>query len=77
MFSPSTSGDSANILRAAEEAKRRGMKVVGFLGKSGGQVLELCDVAVIPPATDSARIQELHMLTLHAIIEAVEKELGH
>jgi len=73
----STSGSSQNIVRAAEAARQRGMKVVGFLGKAGGDVRALCDVVIIAPGADSARVQELHMLTLHAVIEAVEKELGH
>jgi D-sedoheptulose 7-phosphate isomerase len=73
----STSGNSPNIVKAAEEAKRKGVRVVGFLGKTGGETLALCDVAIIPPGDDGARIQEIHMLVLHAVIEAVEKELGH
>jgi D-sedoheptulose 7-phosphate isomerase len=73
----STSGNSPNMLRAAEAAHKRGMKVVGFLGNAGGEVRALCDVVIIPSGADSARVQELHMLTLHAVIEAVEKELGH
>lgn len=73
----STSGNSPNIVRAAEVGKARGLKVVGFLGGSGGEVAKYSDVVVIPPGTDTARIQELHMLALHAVIEAVEKELGH
>ncbi len=71
----STSGNSASIVMAAEAAKRRGMIVFGCLGKGGGEVLPLCDIALLAPGGRSDRIQELHMLALHAIIEAVEEEM--
>lgn len=73
----STSGDSPSIVRAAEAAHRNGMKVVGLLGKGGGAVLPLCDEGLVFPGETSDRIQELHMLSLHALIEAAEKGLGH
>jgi D-sedoheptulose 7-phosphate isomerase len=72
-----TSGNSANLIRAAEAAKKNQCKVIGFLGKGGGQLRPLCDIAVIAPGETSDRIQELHMFALHAIIEAVEIELGY
>lgn len=77
LFVLSTSGNSPNIIEAAKVAKAKSMKVVGFLGRDGGAVKVLCDVVIIPPGEGSDRIQELHMLALHALIEAVEKELGH
>lgn len=77
LFILSTSGNSPNIVKAAEAAKASGVSVVGFLGKGGGQVRELCDVIVHAPGETSDRIQELHMLALHILIEAVEAELGH
>jgi len=70
-----TSGNSPSILEAARSAKDRKMKVVGFLGKGGGEVLSLCDVSLVAPGATSDRIQELHMLCLHIIIEAVEAEM--
>ena len=73
----STSGGSSNILEAARSAREKGVHVVGFLGKGGGEVLPFCDVALVAPGETSDRIQELHMLCLHIVIEAVEKELGH
>jgi D-sedoheptulose 7-phosphate isomerase len=72
----STSGRSPNLLRAAEAAKRRGVRVYGFLGKGGGELLPLCDRVVLAPGETSDRIQELHMLALHALIEAVEARLA-
>ena len=76
LFVLSTSGMSQNLVRAAKAGKVRAMKVIGFLGRDGGELLSLCDVAVVAPGATSDRIQELHMLALHALIEAVEKELG-
>ena len=72
----STSGESPNILRALEEARARGVKTIGLLGKGGGRALSLSDVAiVVPNATTSDRIQEIHIMVLHAVIEAVERRL--
>lgn len=72
----STSGQSRNLVLAAEAAQAKGMRVLGFLGKGGGSTLASCDIAWVAPGETSDRIQELHMLVLHAIIEAVEKNLG-
>jgi len=72
----STSGGSPNILRALEKARAKGLKTVGLLGKGGGKALPLCDVAIVVPlATTSDRIQEVHIKVLHIAIEAVERAL--
>jgi D-sedoheptulose 7-phosphate isomerase len=71
----STSGNSPNLLRAAEEARRRGVTTVGLLGKGGGSLLPLCDVPIIVPGSTSDRIQELHIKIIHIVIETVEREL--
>jgi D-sedoheptulose 7-phosphate isomerase len=71
----STSGNSPSIVKAAEAAKARGMIIVGCLGKDGGAVRPLCDIVLLAHGARSDRIQELHMLALHAIIEAVEQEM--
>ncbi len=71
-----TSGNSPNILAACEAARERGVSVVGLLGKGGGAVKDLCDVAlVVPQATTSDRIQEIHIKVLHTVIEAVERRM--
>lgn len=72
----STSGNSPNLLRAAEAGHRVGALVVGFLGRGGGKLLPLCDSFVMAPGETSDRIQELHMMALHILIEAVEVELS-
>ena len=72
----STSGTSPNILRAVEVARAKGVVTVGLLGKGGGKLLERVDVAIVVPlATTSDRIQEVHIKVLHIAIETVEREL--
>lgn len=72
----STSGNSPNVIEACKAAREKGVHVVGLLGKGGGPMRELCDVAVVVPlATTSDRIQELHIKVLHTTIEAVERRL--
>ena len=71
-----TSGNSKNLIRAAEAARERGIKVIGFLGKTGGLLKDLCDDAwVVGGFSYSDRIQEAHMAAMHIIIEAVESKL--
>jgi D-sedoheptulose 7-phosphate isomerase len=71
----STSGESPNVIRAAQSAKARGVAVVAFLGKGGGRLKDLADVSLIVPATDTARIQELHLAVEHVICDIVEDRL--
>ena len=72
----STSGNSPNVLRACDVARERGVTVVGLLGKGGGKMLEKVDIPiVVPNATTSDRIQEIHIKVLHIAIEAVERRL--
>jgi len=69
----STSGNSGNIIKAVEAAKERGMKTLVLLGKDGGKLKGMCDYEYIIPGATSDRIQEIHMMILHIIIEGVEK----
>jgi D-sedoheptulose 7-phosphate isomerase len=71
----STSGESPNVIRAAQSAKTRGVTVVGFLGKSGGHLKDLADVVLVVPSDDTARIQEIHLAIEHLICEMVEERL--
>ncbi len=72
----STSGNSPNVLRACQVARERGVTTVGLLGKGGGKLLDLVDVPlVVPLATTSDRIQEVHIKILHITIEAVERRM--
>jgi len=75
LFVLSTSGRSRNILLAVEAARARGVLTVGLLGKGGGVLRGLCDHEIVAPGETSDRIQELHMLALHAMVGALERRL--
>ncbi len=68
-----TSGNSENVLRAAEVAKAKGMTVIASLGKDGGKAAALCDTALIVSSDSTARIQEMHILAAHAICEVIDE----
>jgi D-sedoheptulose 7-phosphate isomerase len=71
----STSGNSPNVLAAIEEARARGIKVIGLLGRDGGACAPLCDLALVVQSDDTQRIQETHNLIGHIICELVERAL--
>jgi D-sedoheptulose 7-phosphate isomerase len=68
----STSGESRNIIEAAAAGRSRGMTTLALLGKDGGQLRGRCDHELIVPGSTSDRIQELHMLVLHILVEGIE-----
>ena len=70
----STSGTSANIIKAFETAKKKEMITIGFTGKSGGNMKPLCDYLVNIPSTDTPRIQESHIMVGHIICQLVEEK---
>ena len=74
-FGISTSGNSQNIIEAVKMAKEKGVKTVGILGKDGGKLKGMCDYEFIVPGETTDRIQEVHMMILHIIIEGVERIL--
>ena len=71
----STSGKSLNVLRAVQTANERGLKTIGMLGRDGGDIKFECDISLIVHGNTTDRIQEIHMKTLHIIIEMVERKL--
>jgi D-sedoheptulose 7-phosphate isomerase len=71
----STSGNSRNILAAAEATKQKGGKVVAFVGGTGGKLLALADVCFVAPADRTNRIQEVHALAYHIVCQLVEETL--
>jgi D-sedoheptulose 7-phosphate isomerase len=71
----STSGNSANVIKAVEAAKAHGMKVVALLGKDGGKLKSMVDVPLIIPCGITDRIQEVHIKLIHIFIEGIEREL--
>ncbi len=71
----STSGNSPNILRAAEAAREQGMSVVAFTGSTGGQLAALSHFLINIPSNDTPRIQEAHILVGHILCEQVEADM--
>jgi D-sedoheptulose 7-phosphate isomerase len=74
----STSGNSANVLAAVEAALEREMRVVAFTGKDGGQLAKMltdADVHINVPHTRTARIQEVHLVTIHCICDGIDVAL--
>jgi D-sedoheptulose 7-phosphate isomerase len=71
----STSGNSRNVIRAAQVARAAGIHVIGLLGRDGGELLGLCDVAVVVPSATTARIQEAHIFLGHTLCARVEETL--
>jgi D-sedoheptulose 7-phosphate isomerase len=71
----STSGNSANVIKAVEVAKSKGMKVVGLLGKDGGKLKDMVDVPLIVPCPITDRIQEVHIKCIHIFIEGIERQI--
>lgn len=71
----STSGNSPNVIRAFEVAKQKGIHTVALLGKGGGKLKDLADLAIVVPAQTSDRIQEVHIKLIHTVIETVERAL--
>jgi len=69
----STSGNSGNILKAFESARKIGMITVGFTGATGGKMKDLSDYLLNVPSTDTPRIQESHILLGHIICQLVEE----
>jgi len=71
----STSGQSKNIIRALEEAKRLQLDSIALLGKDGGQAKGIATVDLVVPSQVTARIQEAHKFILHVICELVDPSL--
>jgi D-sedoheptulose 7-phosphate isomerase len=71
----STSGNSKNVLRAVEAARSLKMHCIGLLGRDGGQLAGLCDVAIIVPSATTARIQEAHIMIGHTLCGMIEESL--
>lgn len=71
----STSGNSPNVVRACRVARSKGMKVLAFGGRTGGEMAAECDAIVRVPETDAALIQEIHMIAIHLVCQHVEETL--
>ncbi len=74
-FGISTSGNSANVLNAFESAKAKGITTVALVGRDGGKMAQMADIAIVVPSDATPRIQESHILIGHIICDVIEKEL--
>ncbi|GAB7129294.1 D-sedoheptulose 7-phosphate isomerase [Silvimonas sp. JCM 19000] len=73
-----TSGNSANVIRAVEEARKRNMRVILLMGKDGGKLKDAADVEIIVPHFGYAdRTQEIHIKIIHTLIDLIERGLGY
>jgi len=68
----STGGSSANVTSALKLAKDLDCKTIGFSGRGGGEMNELCDINIVVPAQDTARIQEMHIVIGHTICHLID-----
>ena len=75
-FGISTSGASPNVVNALERARARGLKTVGLSAGRGGRMAPYCDVLLAVPLLTTARIQEVHLVTYHAICAAIEERIA-
>lgn len=71
----STSGNSKNLIHAAELAGCLGVKTVALTGEGGGRLAELCDLSIRVPATETYRVQEYHLPIYHEICARIEERL--
>ncbi|MCM2322899.1 MAG: D-sedoheptulose 7-phosphate isomerase [Oligoflexia bacterium] len=71
----STSGNSKNVILAFEAAREKGIRTVALLGRDGGALKALADLAIVIPSETSDRIQEMHIKLIHTVIEACERRM--
>lgn len=69
-----TSGNSKNIIKAIGKAKETNALTIGFTGKNGGELIDICDYCLVVPSNNTARIQEAHILIGHIICEIIDEE---
>ena len=68
----STSGNSDNVVKALELARKIGIKTIGLSGRTGGAMNELCELNLVVPSNDTPRIQEMHIMIGHIICQAID-----
>jgi D-sedoheptulose 7-phosphate isomerase len=76
LFAISTSGNSPNIIEAVKSAATLDIPIIGFTGKSGGQLTTLSNINIKVPSLNTAHIQEAHIFILHFLCEIVEENLS-
>ena len=68
----STSGNSGNVVKALELARKIGIKTIGLSGRTGGAMNELCELNLVVPSNNTPRIQEMHIMIGHIICQAID-----
>lgn len=71
----STSGNSTNVKMALELAREKGCRTIALLGRDGGSIKSVCDLALVVPSDDTPRIQEGHITIIHIVCDLVEKTM--
>jgi D-sedoheptulose 7-phosphate isomerase len=71
----STSGNSPNVVRAVEEAHRRGLRTLGLLGRDGGRLKDMVHIALVVPSSNTQRIQEVHITIGHILCGTMERRM--
>jgi len=71
----STSGNSVNIIKAFQSAKKKNILTVALVGRDGGEMAKIADIALVVPSDSTPRIQESHILIGHIICDIIEKEI--
>ena len=71
----STSGNSENVLQGIKEGKKMNCKTIGLSGKDGGKLKDICDLNIIIPSDNTARIQEMHILIGHILCQIIEDNI--
>ena len=69
----STGGSSGNVINGLQTAKELGCKLIGFSGRDGGEMNDLCDINLVVPADDTPRIQEMHIVIGHTICHLIDQ----
>lgn len=75
-FAISTSGNSKNVLVGVAKARALGIRTIGFLGRDGGKLKDLVDLAIVIPSEKTSRIQECHIMIGHILCERVDEALS-
>jgi len=73
----SGSGNSPNILHAAKFARERGLFIIGFGGRDGGKIKELCDICIIAPTWSMEELEDIHLCYCHALVSHIREELNN
>ncbi|MEF3191341.1 MAG: D-sedoheptulose 7-phosphate isomerase [Campylobacterales bacterium] len=72
----STSGNSANVVRALRLARQLGCVTLGLSGRGGGEMMQVCDINLVVPSNDTPRIQEMHIWMGHTLCQLIDEALS-